>query len=651
MPDWFYHPIYKPIVTNLLPAESARRLTLFAMQLQSRFWIGRKIFDLLSRTQLPVVIPESVRTEVFGLQFPTPIGLAHGIDIEGQALPLWSMLGCGFVQVGVLDIANQLDSETYLLPEFQGIITNRDASASNIEAIAHKIHNLSEEILPIGVALSASHIVETIGSIEQEADFFSIPCDVAHNRTYLSEIRSSTEKPLLLRLTLLSDKNIMRQAIKNAVQAGFDGCILLDGESTNLMEDGVIYGAHLHEKTLEWIRYIVDVYGEQFPVIAGGGILSPQDAIDCLSAGAKLVQLYEGLIYSGPGLPRRIIKQILKSEPEIKENPSSTHSIDAENFGWQGIACVGIVQILAGIAGIIGAILFTLLPYELHYIQMTVAELNNYFDGRLAGFIFHDRISYHGALISFGILFIWLAWYPLREKHQAAWAWWALFISGTIGACSTFISYIFSDYFDPWYSSASIILIAIFYTGLILTYRTMENPPQLSSLFQAGRRIWAWSPAGIGRSYLMFWAATTALGGLLIFYTGMTQVFVQEDFAYMRTTLTEIEQISPRVIPFVAHDRIAFGVNLFAIGVAALAIVWKGIPEKSALIALSLTYLVANLTAIWVHPIVGYNSFSHLLPFLVKDSAFVFAMFHLNRPMRIVKKRGSTMTPSETFNL
>lgn len=645
MPDWFYQPIYKPLVTRLLSAENARRLTMFAMGMQSRSRAGRKVFDLMKYTSsAPLVIPESVRTEVFGLSFPTPIGLAHGIDIGANALPLWSKLGLGFIQIGVVDIESHADylNEARLLQELQSITSPKQTNVT-VSDVIEKVQAHSKRPAPIGVALSASHIIESIAKIEAEADFFSIPCEVADNPQYLSDIRASTEKPILIRLSISENEQELMPLIDNAVQAELNGCIVIDGQESNLIEGGLIHGAHLRDIALSWVSRIVKRYGDLFPVIGSGGILSPDDAIKFFEAGAKLVQLYEGLVYAGPGLPRRILHKMLYPQtpqyPQVYANEVETPGEISNSLGWKLILFVGIILIFGGLAGIIWASLYQLLPYEIEYLQMSVLQLESYFDGRLAGFIFHDRVSYHGTLISYGILYCWIAWFPLHPSRREAWAWWTLFISGTVGALSTYISYVYSGYLDVWYGSMALILIAIFYMGLILSYRTLKKPPTLKSLFKAGSPMWLWSPAGIGRSYLLFWSFTTALAGVLVFYVGMTQVFVREDLAFMQISVEAIRGISAGLIPFIAHDRIGFGVTLFAIGSASFAIVWKGIrpDSKSALIALSLAYFVSNLTAIWVHPIVGYNSLSHLLPFLVKDTAFLFAIFHLYRPMMTVK--------------
>jgi dihydroorotate dehydrogenase len=644
MPDWFYQPVYKPLVMGLLPAEAARRLTMTAMHLQSKIGIGRAFFDLLARTSPPLGLKVEKSVEVFGLRFPSPIGLAAGIDIEANALPLWPLLSLGFVQLGSVAAharPENPETEPQLLRQITTVLSSKEAAAPSANELAAKLHASAPTKSPIGVALRKDAL-ESLPILEPEADFFSIPHELALDTVSLNKIRSLSQKPLLLRFVLGGADEEIKQALENAVQAGFNGCIVFEGESTSLLPDGLLHGAHLREDALAWTRYIVDCYGDAFPVIGSAGIMSPADALAFFEAGAKLVQLYEGLIYAGPGLPRRIIRAIQTPSAQPIEAEQTTIKVNRmAALGRYLLIFGGLIVFLAGFFGIAVAFTVQLLPYELNYLGMTIPQLESYFAGRLAGFIFHDRIIYDGALIAFGSLYMWLAWYPLHPSRRETWAWWVLLISGSIGASSSFIGYLHSSYLDDFYGGASVILVGIFYIALLLVFPSLTGRFDLRNLLKEGSPMWFWSPAGLGRSYLLFWAATTALGGFLIFSTGMGAIYVHEDHEFMGSSAESIAQINERLTPFIAHDRLGFGVNLFAVGIAAFGIIWKSIRPnaKPALLALSLTYIVGHLTAVWVHPLVGYNSFSHLLPFIAKDIAFFLAILYLYRPLAHSKKK------------
>ena len=89
-------------------------------------------------------------------------------------------------------------------------------------------------------------------------------------------------------------------------------CILLTTESSEIGSGG-LSGNPLKERSLEIIRYICKQSGNSIPVIGVGGILTPEDALDMIEAGASLVQVYTGFIYEGPFIVRRINKAIAKS--------------------------------------------------------------------------------------------------------------------------------------------------------------------------------------------------------------------------------------------------------------------------------------------------------------------------------------------------
>ena len=75
-------------------------------------------------------------------------------------------------------------------------------------------------------------------------------------------------------------------------------------------ETGGLSGVALGERSTRMVRRIARQTGGKLPIIASGGIMSPADAREKLDAGARLVQLYTGLIYEGPGLVSRILREL-----------------------------------------------------------------------------------------------------------------------------------------------------------------------------------------------------------------------------------------------------------------------------------------------------------------------------------------------------
>src|SRR5258708_16231639 len=78
----------------------------------------------------------------------------------------------------------------------------------------------------------------------------------------------------------------------------------------------------------------------------------------------------------------------------------------------------------------------------------------------------HDRVSFGGVLIAIGVMYLWLAEFPLRRRES--WAWWALVISGGAGFLS-FLAYLGYGYLDTWHGAATLGLLPLFIAGLVRT--------------------------------------------------------------------------------------------------------------------------------------------------------------------------------------
>ena len=139
----------------------------------------------------------------------------------------------------------------------------------------------------------------------------------------------------------------------------------------------------------------------------------------------------------------------------------------------------------------------------------------------------------------------------------------------------------------------------------------------------------------MGRLALLFTAFGMISGGLIIMTIGMTRVFVPEDLEYMRVTTAELQRLNPRLIPLIAHDRAGFGGGLCSGGIAVLFATWCGAKpgERALWWALALAGSIGFITAIGVHPLVGYMSFIHLLPAAIGAAAFLMGIRLLYRPM------------------
>ena len=102
------------------------------------------------------------------------------------------------------------------------------------------------------------------------------------------------------------------------------------------------------------------------------------------------------------------------------------------------------------------------LPHDIQYLGMSAEQLCAVRDCRVVYFMFHDRVSFGGALVAIGSLYMWLAEFPLRNREM--WAWWLLVLSGVAGFGS-FGAYLGYGYLDTWHGVATLLLLPVFIGG------------------------------------------------------------------------------------------------------------------------------------------------------------------------------------------
>ena len=94
-------------------------------------------------------------------------------------------------------------------------------------------------------------------------------------------------------------------------------------EKVRNIGDGGLSGKPLFERSTEIIRYLRNGLNDEIKIIGVGGIMTPEDSIEKLNAGASLIQIYTGFIYEGPGLVKRINKAILHRQNIVNSNKSN----------------------------------------------------------------------------------------------------------------------------------------------------------------------------------------------------------------------------------------------------------------------------------------------------------------------------------------
>jgi hypothetical protein len=293
------------------------------------------------------------------------------------------------------------------------------------------------------------------------------------------------------------------------------------------------------------------------------------------------------------------------------------------------IALTGISLALSGGFAVLQSISGQLLPHDSHAIGMDSSALMRAGNPHLLGFMFHDRVAYGGSLLSIGAGYLWLAAFPMQAR--AAWAWWSLVFSGTIGFLA-FLTYLGRGYLDTWHGVATLFLLPVFVTGvwrsrphnLSLSSVWMERPPERSPSAKWGRILLGTCAAGL------------ILAGVTIAIFGMTRVFVPSDLRFIGLDTSALSSISPSLIPLISHDRAGFGGGLCSIGCLLLFMARCAELNRSLVEIVAVMGFAGFGGAIGVHFAVGYLDFLHLLPafvgfliFLLAD-AFLWAAWRQN---------------------
>jgi dihydroorotate dehydrogenase len=289
-----------------------------------------------------------LETEVFGLKFKNPVGLAAGFDKDAKLYQELSNFGFGFIEIGTLTPVAQEGNpkkRLFRLKEDKAIINRMGFNNGGVKEAVERLKQ-NKGVL-IGGNIGKNKITPNeeatkdyeicFDALYDYVDYFVV--NVSSPNT--PNLRALQEKePLTQLLQTLQNKNLAKpkqkpvllkiapdltneqlldiidivKATKIAGVIATNTTLSRDGlQSENKIETGGLSGKPLAKRATEVIRFLSEKSNKAFPIIGVGGIHSADDAIEKLEAGACLVQLYTGFIYEGPALVKAINKRILAS--------------------------------------------------------------------------------------------------------------------------------------------------------------------------------------------------------------------------------------------------------------------------------------------------------------------------------------------------
>lgn len=312
-----------------LDAEHAHDMTLDLLETAHRLGLGHR--------QLP-----ACPVQVFGLDFPNPVGLAAGLDKNGAHVDALAALGFGFIEVGTVTPRPQPGNprpRLFRLPEHQAIINRFGFNNDGVDALLHNVGRARYGgVLGINIgknkdtpnARAADDYLYGLERVYAQASYVTVnisspntqglrdlqQADALHR--LLGTLREAQERlgarhgrrPMLLKMAPDIDAAGMDAMANTLIAHRVDGLICtnttLEREAVrgqkHADEAGGLSGAPLTRRAGNVLAAMAQRLQGQVPLIGVGGIMSAADAQSRHQAGASLVQLYSGLVYAGPSL-------------------------------------------------------------------------------------------------------------------------------------------------------------------------------------------------------------------------------------------------------------------------------------------------------------------------------------------------------------
>ncbi|MFC3747909.1 quinone-dependent dihydroorotate dehydrogenase [Paenibacillus sp. GCM10012306] len=305
-------------------------------------------------------VPETadMAVDLFGVHFPTPVGLAAGLDKNAAAVPGFSSIGFGFMEVGTVTPKGQPGNESprlFRLPSDEALINRMGFNNDGAEAMVQRLKALKHRRIPVAVNIGRNKATsneaahedyrQCIRTLYPYGDFFVVNIS-SPNTPDLRSLQHGSELSFLL-AQVKEEMEIQRKAtglnksllvkiapdvsdteleymVHTLTEAGMDGIIATNTTITReglshekAGEAGGLSGKPLRDRSTEIIRKIYRQTDGKMPIIGSGGIFTSQDAYDKIRAGASLVEIYTALIYEGPEVNRRLhagLRQLLRRD-------------------------------------------------------------------------------------------------------------------------------------------------------------------------------------------------------------------------------------------------------------------------------------------------------------------------------------------------
>ena len=281
--------------------------------------------------------------EVMGITFPNPVGLAAGLDKNGEYFNALGAMGFGFVEIGTITPKPQAGNpqpRLFRIPEAQAIINRMGFNNKGVDHLVELVKRRRYQgVLGINIGKNATTPVENAADdymicmqkVYAHADYITVNISSPNTQglrdlqfgdslnRLLETLKNEQLKlqsmhgryvPVALKIAPDMDDVAIQQVAATLLQQGLDGVIATNttigregvGQYAISKETGGLSGLPVRDKSTQVIKALYAELGEKLPIIGVGGILDGENAAEKIRAGAKLVQIYSGFIYRGPAL-------------------------------------------------------------------------------------------------------------------------------------------------------------------------------------------------------------------------------------------------------------------------------------------------------------------------------------------------------------
>jgi len=339
-----YRYLLRPLFF-LLDAERAHYFAMFCLRIIHLIPFAPNLFSVLFGVK-----SSKLNRSVLGLNFKNPVGLAAGFDKNAAFLKPLASLGFGFIEIGTLTPKPQPGNakpRLFRLKNDAALINRMGFNNKGVLSAVENLKKFRRHDCIIGGNIGKNTATDNCDAVADYVMVFNelFPyCDYfvvnvsCPNITNLRELQDaeklraillavissrnsfSDKKPVLLKVSPDLNDDQLLQTVELVHELGVDGFVLTNTSVSRQalishpdmiasIGNGGLSGKPLFARTIHFIERVRSL--SNLPIIAVGGIFSPNDARLAIEKGADLVQVYTGFIYEGPFFPKNILKALL----------------------------------------------------------------------------------------------------------------------------------------------------------------------------------------------------------------------------------------------------------------------------------------------------------------------------------------------------